>query len=356
MEEKIKQLEEFISKTENKDFDMYFFVIDTKGNASGGVANIYEHVKLLNDLGYRAHILHETEDYMKVGSWLGEDYDKLSHICIKSSELKIKPVDYLFIPEIFYSLMEQCKNFPCKKIVFAQNYNYALEGLPIGKTWDKTYNFRDVITTSKSQADFYTTLFKGVKPHVIPVSISDTFTPTDDLKEPVILINGRDQSEVLKIVKYFYLKYPQYQWVSFKEVRNIPKYELHKELSKGCLLVWLDPTASFGTLPLESMACGTPVLGVIPKMIPEWMLDSEGKLTDNGIWTDNEMNVPDLIAQYFDYWLEDSVPDFLSYESISEVSKNYSPEKQKEILHNVYSNMVEGRIEEFKKIVKEYEK
>lgn len=356
MEEKIKQLGEFISKTENKDFDMYFFVIDTKGNASAGVANIYEHVKLLNELGYRAHILHETEDFVKVGSWLGEEYDKLSHICIKSAELKIKPVDYLFIPEIFYSLMEQCKNFPCKKVVFAQNYNYALEGLPIGKTWDGSYNFRDVITTTKAQADFYTSLFKGVKSHVIPLSIGENFSPTDELKEPVILISGRDQSELLKIVKYFYLKYPQYQWVSFKEIRNIPKYELHNELSKGCLLVWLDPTASFGTLPLESMACGTPVLGVIPKMIPEWMLDAEGKLNDNGIWTDNEMNVPDLIAQYFDYWLEDSVPDFLSHNSISEVSKKYSPEKQKESLHNVYSDMINNRIEEFKKIVKEYEK
>lgn len=356
MEEKIKQLEEFISKTENKDFDLYFFVIDTKGNPSGGVANIYEHVKLLDNLGYRAHILHETEDYEKVGSWLGEEYDKLSHICIKSAELKIKAVDYLFIPEIFYSLMEQCKNFPCKKIVFAQNYNYALEGLPIGKSWDGTYNFRDVMVTSEAQGKFYKTLFKKITPHVVPVAIDENFKPTDDLKEPVILINGRDQSEVLKIVKYFYLKYPQYQWVSFKEVRNIPKYELHKELSKGCLLVWLDPTASFGTLPLESMACGTPVLGVIPKMTPEWMLTEDNNLSDNGIWTDNELNIPDLIAQYFDYWLEDSVPDFLQYESISKVSKKYSPENQKETLHNVYSNMFNSRIEDFKKIINEYEK
>jgi hypothetical protein len=36
-----------------------FFTLDTKGNPTAGIANIYEHVKLLNELGYNATILHE---------------------------------------------------------------------------------------------------------------------------------------------------------------------------------------------------------------------------------------------------------------------------------------------------------
>ena len=38
---------------------MYFFTLDTKGNPTAGIANIYEHVKMLNELGYNACILHE---------------------------------------------------------------------------------------------------------------------------------------------------------------------------------------------------------------------------------------------------------------------------------------------------------
>lgn len=361
MVNKKEQLEGFVQKIDDKDFNMYFFVIDTKGNPSAGVANIYEHVKLLNELGYKAHILHEAKDYTKVGEWLGEEYDELSHICIKSAELKINPVDFLFVPEIFYTLMEQCKHFPCKKIVFAQNYNYALEGLPIGKKWNESYGFRDVVTTTEKQAELYQSLFRGIKTHIVPVSIPSYMKDTEELDEPVILLSSRDQGAGLRMVKKFYLKYPQYQWVSFKEVRNIAKKELNKELSKACLTVWMDETASFGTLPLESMACGTPVIGVIPKMVPEWMEHKVEKdtdvsgLKDDGIWVFDDFNIPDFIAQYMDSWLEDNFVDFLAKDKIKEVPAQYSEEKQKEVLNKVYSEMVKNRSEEFKQFALQYE-
>ena len=40
MEEKIKKLKDSIEKINNKDFGIYFFTIDTKGNPTAGVANI----------------------------------------------------------------------------------------------------------------------------------------------------------------------------------------------------------------------------------------------------------------------------------------------------------------------------
>jgi hypothetical protein len=51
------------------------------------IANIYEHVKLLNELGYNATILHEKNDYQRIGDenangineWLGEEYANLPH-------------------------------------------------------------------------------------------------------------------------------------------------------------------------------------------------------------------------------------------------------------------------------------
>jgi hypothetical protein len=55
-EEKNKVTEEqvnvVINRLESKDFSLYFFTLDTKGNPVAGVANIYEHVKVLNNLGY----------------------------------------------------------------------------------------------------------------------------------------------------------------------------------------------------------------------------------------------------------------------------------------------------------------
>jgi len=359
MEEKNLQIEKFITLLGDKDFNLYFFVLDTKGNPTAGVANVYEHVKVLNKLGYKAHILYESEEYSKVGGWLGEEYDKLSHISIKSTELKITAADFIIIPEIFYSLMEQCKSFPCKKIVFSQNYNYILDLLPIGSRWDASYGFRDVITTTEKQSEYVKSLFPGIGTHVVPVSISDSFTNANDIKDPIILFSSRDDGEAMRMIKSFYLQYPQYQWLTFKEIRNIPKPDLHKEFSKCCLTVWLDPTASFGTIPLESMACGTPVIGVIPNIVPEWMeeVTEEGsKILPNGIWTDNVLNLPELISTYMNYWLEDSLPDFLDGDKLTETPKAYSAEKQEIAINNVYSKLVEARQVELKSYIEQNEK
>ena len=85
VDEKVKQVNEIIEKLDKKDFSLYFFTLDTKGNPTAGIANIYEHVKVLNELGYNAKILHEKNDYklrgdesgMGIADWLGEEYAAL---------------------------------------------------------------------------------------------------------------------------------------------------------------------------------------------------------------------------------------------------------------------------------------
>ena len=41
--EQITQVNEVLAKLESKDFNLYFFTLDTKGNPTAGIANIYEH-------------------------------------------------------------------------------------------------------------------------------------------------------------------------------------------------------------------------------------------------------------------------------------------------------------------------
>ena len=57
MEEQIKQISDAVEKIKNKDFGIYFFTIDTKGNPTAGVATIYEHVKILRELGFNAQYI-----------------------------------------------------------------------------------------------------------------------------------------------------------------------------------------------------------------------------------------------------------------------------------------------------------
>ena len=102
------------------------------------------------------------------------------------------------------------------------------------------------------------------------------------------------------------------------------------------------------------MECGTPVIGKIPNMVPDWMetKDEQGNIaiSDNGIWTNTTLNIPELIATYMKVWLEDSIPTELT-ESIKQSTGKYTPENQKEILKNTYSQLVEERIQEFNNIL-----
>ena len=357
--EQITQVKEVLAKLESKDFNLYFFTLDTKGNPTAGIANIYEHVKILNKLGYNASILHERNDYklrgdqdgQGIADWLGDEYANLPHTSIEGQELNINPADFIIIPEIFANIMDQVKGFPCKKIVFSQSYDYLLELLPIGKRWNVDYGFTDVITTTEKQANYLQTLFPSIKTHIVPVSIAPNFKDSEKPKIPVVSILTRNQGDAAKIAKAFYLQFPIYKWITFKELRGLPRDQFATELSKSCLAVWVDEQSAFGTFPLEAIECNTPVIGKIPNMIPEWMesKDEQGNVTikHNGVWTNTTLNIPELIATYLKVWLEDSLPADLT-EGINESKGQYTPEKQIEAATNVYSNLVENRLSELK--------
>lgn len=340
MEDNIKNLiKESVSKLENKDFKIFFFVMDTKGNPVASLANIYEHAKILRELGYDAQILHEKNDYTTVESTLGEEYSTIPHISIESQQLKVNTQDFIVIPEIFANVMEQTTKLPSKRIIFAQSYDYIFEMLMPGKSWME-YGIKDVITTTDKQKEYLQSLFSNrINTEVVPVSIPSYFKPSDKPKKPIISIYVRDQRDLVKIYKTFYLKYPHLKWVSFRDMRGLPRETFAKSLSESCLAVWVDRVSSFGTFPIEAMKSNVPVLGLVPNMVPDWMDDK------NGLWTNNELSIVDLIANYFQAWLEDSEPQEL-YDEMSKINDSYTESQQKEKVKEVYERFVQNRIDE----------
>lgn len=366
MENKNVKLTEVLSDLKDNKANFYFFTLDTKGNPTAGIANVYEHVKLLTELGYKAHILHEKNDYklrgdeegMGIADWLGEEYANLSHVSIERQELSVRPSDFIIIPEVFASIMDQVKTMPCKKIVLSQSPEYMFELLPVGKRWTSDYGFYDAITTSETQADHLKTHFPDLRTHIVPVSIPEYFKYDDKPKMPIVSIVCRNQSDVVKLTKSFYLQYPLYKWVTFRELRGLSRKKFAEELNKSFLSVWVDDLAGFGTFPIEAMECDTPVIGKIPNIVPEWMktTDENGDvaLLNNGIWTNTTQNIPDLIGQYIKLWLEDNEPT----EILTEMAKTkgiYTGAKQKEAIAKVYGKLLSDRIAEVEKTVEQSE-
>ena len=361
MSEQLENIKNSIEKIKNKDFGIYFFTLDTKGNPTAGVATIYEHAKKLRDLGYNAQILHDKNDYklredeegMGIAEWLGEEYATLPHISIESQQLQVGPQDFVIIPEAFASVMKQTKDFPCKRVIFLQSYEYIFEMLEIGEGWEQ-FNIRDVITTNKNLSDYAKSLFRGVNVDEIPIGIPDYFTNSDKPKVPTIAMSSRDKRELLKIVKIIYQKYPHYRFVTFRDMSGLPRKDFAKQLGESFVSVWLDELSGFGTFPIESMKCNTPVIGKIPRMVPEWMgtVDENGNLNlnDNGIWTANLNSIPDVVATMVGLYLEDALPENI-LNGMKEYQDKYTVETSDEVLNEVYSKLFTNRTVELQTMV-----
>ena len=353
MSEQVENLKTALSKIKSKDFSIYFYTIDTKGNPVASVANIYEHVKMLNELGYRAYILHQQNDYklyedengMGVANWLGEEYANLPHASIESQQLQVGPSDFLIIPEAFGGLIKETQNFPCKRIVLLQAYEYMLEDLGLGENWQQ-FGVNDVITTSKSQKEYVDSVFRGTNTHVLPVGIPDYFTKNEKPKKPIVAISARDKRELLKLVKVFYQKYPHYKFITFRDMSGMPRETFATELKDSFLGVWVDDLAGFGTFPIECMKTNTPVVGKIPRMVPEWMgqTDENGntQLNDNGVWTSNLNALPDIVATMVGLYLEGGIPQNLT-NSMEETATKYTMEGLRKNVETTYTNIINQR-------------
>jgi len=316
-----EQLEKALKSLTAKENKFYFLVQDTKGVQRASVATTYEFVKILTEDGYNAFILHEKNDYHGVSEWLGEEYSSLPHASIESQELSVGPADFLIIPEVFGHVLDQTKEMPCSRIVFCQSYDYVFEMLPPGFTWGMM-NVSNVITTGEATTEYLNGIFPNLDTQQIKLGIPEFFTPSDKPKMPVVTIHTREPRETMKIVKSFYVKFPQFKWITFRDMRGLSKNEFAKALSESCVSVWIDDISGFGTFPLESMKSGSPVIGKIPHMKPDWLTE------DNGFWTFDPNQIIDILSAYLKNWLEDAIPTAL-YEKMAETVKPYNMENQK---------------------------
>jgi len=315
-EDTILKVEQSVKNLSEKKSRIYFLCQDTKGNAKAGVKMIYEMAMSLRKNGFNSIIMHEKNDYEGVSSWLGEEYMEIPHSSIENQDLKVSPEDFIIIPEVYGHVMEQVSQLSCGKIVLCQAYDHMLETLQPGNSWS-TYNFVKCITTSEKQKDYINDIMSNVSFDIIQPFIGEEFSQKTLPSKPIVSIHTREQRDTMKIIKSFYLKYPQYRWITFRDMRGLTPSEFSDYLKDSFVSIWVDDTSGFGTYPLESMKSKTPVIGKVPNMKPEWLND------ENGVWTYEQNNIHDILAEFIQNWLEDNINDDL-YQHGIKTAESYS--------------------------------
>ena len=217
-QEQISKLEMSIRNMDDKKSRIYFIVQETLGNAKASVSYIYHFAMSLLNSGYNPIMLHEKPDYSGVASWLGEEFmTKLPHKAIEGQNLEVSPEDFIVVPELYGFIMSQINNLPCGKIVLCQAYDHILETLQPGQSWSQLGFFK-CITTSEFQKEYLSNIMRSVSYDIIEPFISDEFKKQSLPPKPIIAIHSRDARDTANVIKSFYLKFPQYRWVSFKDM------------------------------------------------------------------------------------------------------------------------------------------
>lgn len=368
----IQRIETEISKLKDKSFKILFYVPDAKNNATGYISYIYQMALTLQQLGYNVKMLYQLENeyskeeltklqldnapideervFVGVVESMGEKYSSLEHTNIQNQELEVSPSDFLIIPEVYSSIMNQTKKLSCKRIVLTQNYNYLTDFIQVGVSW-ANFGITDTITSCLNQAELVTSVFPFVKTKVLSPYIPSYFYEGEEPKKLVVNIITKSQKDANKIIKPFYWKYPMYKWVSFRDLRSYPREMFADYLREGAITIWVDTDTQFGYAPLEAIKSGNIVIGKIPELIPEWMLtEDKSNFLDNGIWFNNINDVHKIIASIVRTWINDDIPTEVT-NAMKETAKKYSFDEYKINLEKLIESYIDDREKEFQEVI-----
>lgn len=350
----IENIKKEIAKIDKRENRVFFFVIDTKGVPSGSLEYIYNLALIAKEEGYDVSMLHTEEEFEGVGSWLGEEYASLPHYNVNKGEVGTSPSDILFIPEIYSQVMNQTKNLPCKRVVILQNYDYVVEQMPYAAQWGD-FGIMEGITNSNYQSAELTEAFPYVKLTKVTPYISKVFGTTITPKKMVINVISKDQSDIKKIVKPFYWKYPYFKWVSFKELRNLPKNEFAQALREGAITIVVDDTASFMYSALEAMKSGCITMVKVPTTELDWASGETEELPNCCVWFNDFDTLHKQLASVVRAWITDKIPTVLEEES-KKVLSQYSYDKTKKEFMDYLNGVLGKRKSEMEELIRQVKK
>lgn len=346
-----------VNSVKDKSYNIYLFTLDTKGNALASVAQNYEMVKTLNDMGYNASILYDKKDYTSVESWMGEEYAKLPHKTAEGGELKINPADVLIIPEVFFNVVKETVDVNCKKVVFVQSYDYIFELMDVNDEYLK-YGVSDIITTSNEMKTLVQSYFPRNKVTVIDPLISSKFKDQNKFRQPTVAVHSREQDGTIKLVKQFYKKYPELSWILFQDIKGMSMDDVNNTLNESMFAIWMDSKSSFGTFPMECFATGTPLVALTPDLKVDWCTkkDDEGvKMIENVVWSMNTLGIVDAVQDMCNVCLAENIPTELIEEMKGSADYFKSVDRYGNQIKAFLDDIDENRLEVYEKRLKNEE-
>jgi uncharacterized protein with HEPN domain len=199
--------------------------------------------------------------------------------------------------------------------------------------------FRDL--RGLTEKEYIRTTMRNVSIDVIEPVISDCFVKSEYPAKTIVNIHTRDHRDTTNLIKVFYSKFPQYRWITFRDLRGLTEKEFSQAMKDSFVSVWVDQNGSYGTFPLESMKVGVPVIGLVPDLIPSWMDEN------NGVWINNKTMLVDVLSDFIQNWLEDNINPSLIENMESTVNSLQTLDQFETKVIELFDEMLKVRLESF---------
>jgi hypothetical protein len=352
--DRIEKLNEILNNINSNNYNVYLYVPSIPDTVySMAVEEIYRICFFLRKNNYNAFLItgeDEKEPEFKIPVFIPEELRSLPHLSPRKDNINVSVNDVLIVPEFFVNVMHQISDakIQCEKIVLCQSQAYMLDSLPPNHTW-AAWGFNTILTTSGELKEFIQRNSRvSYNIENYKIGIPDYFKPSK-IKKPIIMYFSRNDTDIKRLSKIFFMKYPELSWVLFERVQGsepfITREALAEKMGETPVLLWLDKDAGFGTLPLEAMKSGAIVIGMVPEIEKEYI-----KENDTAIWSSSIEVLAEQLGIVIKEWLIDNIPTIV-YENMEKVSSQYTEENHEKTLIQSFSNIIENRKNLIKKTI-----
>jgi glycosyltransferase involved in cell wall biosynthesis len=263
--------------------NIYYFCPNTQ-MMFGGIRKIYEHVDILNKLGFSAYIVH-SEFGMRC-EWFQNKtpivyadaiYEPLIYLSENGESRLLPPIskdDILVIPEGYtYQIAPYIVRSNQYFVIFNQNpyltfLQVVLPKIPFyaceehkNKTLYYNKNLLATIAVSEDTISY----LKFTYPHLdsiprIHIAPNGLFTYGEKKKKQIAFMPRKHKSHSLQVVNILFERNNLKEWI-FAPIDGLSEVGVAEILRESALFMSFSEAEGLGLPPLEAMACGCIVIG-----------------------------------------------------------------------------------------------
>jgi hypothetical protein len=315
-----------------------YYYCPNLNHPSGGMGVLFKQAKILADNGYEVVLIYEGQNEFNP-IWMDFDISYIPKTRINGiTNFRIQKDDLLVIPEGFGNIIEQTKNAQYKRVILAQSWIYILNSMPMVKSW-KESNITDVITPSSNLKTYIDEIMPGLNIQTYNYSINTSYFNKNLQKQPRICFSTRGQESEMKtiaIINMFKALSPKFKHIPFLHLKGYDKQTFAKLLSESTFTLYTDDIACVATLPLESMAANTHVIGW-DMGVKDYAIDNENMfMVTNGDCLALAKKLKEVVEKYF----SDELDEGMLFSNYEKTLNKYTDEQEKNRILKIFETFV----------------